>query len=117
MKQSLKNNWNTALRKKRNRAKIFGTAVRPRLSVFRSNMHISVQLINDEKGVTLAQASTRELKAKAKKTEQAQQLGGLIAERALKAGIKEAIFNKGAYLYHGRVKAVAEGARAKGLKI
>ena len=105
-------------RKNRNRAKIFGTAEKPRLAVFRSNRYTSVQLIDDVAGRTLAAASTKELKKAAKpKAEQARLLGELIAAKAQKLNIKQAIFNKSSYLYHGRVKAVADGARAKGLQI
>lgn len=118
MNRTKKKNLNQEFRRRRNRGKIFGTAEKPRLSVFRSNRYTYVQLINDETGTTLASASTQELKAgKVKKIDQAKLLGELIAEKAKKAGIAQAIFNKGAYLYHGRVKAVAEGARTKGLNL
>ncbi|MDD5430972.1 MAG: 50S ribosomal protein L18 [Candidatus Pacebacteria bacterium] len=110
-------NLRKARRKNRNRAKIFGTAETPRLSVFRSNKETYVQLIDDNKSRTVISASTKEIKAKDKKTEKAKKLGELVAEKAIKAGIKKAIFNKGQYAYHGRVKAVAEGAREKGLTI
>lgn len=112
--------FNKQLRKARNRAKIFGTALRPRLSVFRSNHYTSAQLINDEKGLTIASASTQALhkgKAKLPKLTAAKEIGGIIAAAAKKAGIGSAVFNKGQYKYHGRVKAVAEGAREGGLKI
>jgi len=105
-------------RRVRNKAKIFGTSAKPRLSVFRSNKYTYAQLIDDSAMKTLASASTAELaKTKGKKAEHAKALGGLIAEKAKKLNIKEAVFNKGPYLYHGRVKAVAEGAREGGLKI
>jgi len=105
-------------RRIRNKAKLFGTATKPRLSVFRSNLYTYAQLIDDASGKTLASASTRELaKKKIKKSEQAKELGVLIAEKAKKMNIKDAIFNKGPYLYHGRVKAVADGAREAGIKI
>lgn len=105
-------------RKKRNRAKVFGTETKPRLSVFRSNKHITAQLIDDQAGKTLVYAFTKELKGKkGTKTELSRLLGELVAEKAQKLGIKSAVFNKGPYLYHGRIKAVAEGARAKGLEI
>ncbi len=105
-------------RKKRNRAKIFGTAQRPRLSVFRSNKFISAQMIDDEKGHTLFSASSKEFAKKAKnKVEQSRLLGEAIGEKAKAMGIASAVFNKGPYQYHGRVKAVAEGARAKGLAL
>jgi large subunit ribosomal protein L18 len=103
-------------RRKRNRAKIFGTAKKPRLSVFRSNKYTYAQLIDDFKGVTLVSASTRGLK-KGSKISQAKALGELLAEKAKKSGIKAAVFNKGPYLFHGRVRAVAEGAKTAGLEI
>jgi len=106
-----------ARRAKRVRAKIKGTKTKPRLSVFRSNRQIYVQLIDDNAQKTLVSASSLEIKKPLKKTEAAEKVGELIAERALKAGIKEAIFDRGAYKYHGRVKAVAEAARKKGLKL
>ncbi|NNC36659.1 MAG: 50S ribosomal protein L18 [Hyphomonadaceae bacterium] len=92
---------------------------RPRLSVFRSSKNISVQIIDDLNGVTLASASTLEKKSGVKKgsdTEAAVTIGKLIAERAKKAGIEEVVFDRGAYLFHGRVKALAESAREAGLK-
>jgi len=105
-------------RRIRNKAKFFGTSTKPRLSVFRSNLYTYAQLIDDNAGKTLASASTRELgKKKMKKTEQAKELGALLSEKAKKLDIKEAIFNKGPYLYHGRVKAVADGVRDGGIKI
>jgi large subunit ribosomal protein L18 len=105
-------------RRIRNKAKIFGTSTKPRLSVFRSNKYTYAQLIDDDARKTLASASTAESsKNKGKKTETAKALGVLIAEKAKKLNIKEAVFNKGPYLYHGRVKAVADGAREGGLKI
>lgn len=105
-------------RKKRNRAKIFGTAEKPRLSVFRSNRFILAQMIDDTAGKTLLSASSKQFAKKAKsKTEQSKLLGEHIGEKALALGIKTAVFNKGPYIYHGRVKAVADGARAKGLAL
>ena len=117
MKKIHKKNLNRLLRKKRNRAAIFGTAEKPRLSIFRSNKYTYVQLIDDAKGNTLASASSREVGKKGKKTELAKALGELIAEKAKKAGVKTAVFNRSFYRYHGRVKAVAEAAREAGLKI
>lgn len=120
MKKVLKINLNRQLRKNRSRAKIFGTPEKPRLSIFRSNKYTYVQLIDDSRGRTLASASTQELNEKgkkAKKLELAKALGELIAEKAKKAGVKSAVFNRSFYKYHGRVKAVAEGAREAGLKI
>ena len=90
---------------------------RPRLSVFRSDKNISVQIIDDAKGVTLASASTLEdKKAKGSDIAAAQRIGKLIAERAGKAKVEDVIFDRGPYLYHGRVKALAEAAREAGLK-
>ena len=103
-------------RKARVRAKIFGTAKRPRLSVFRSLKGMNVQLIDDEKQKTLVSANSRELKSKAKKIEQAAELGKLVAKKAGDKKIKECVFDKGGYKYHGRVKALAEGAREGGMK-
>ncbi len=100
------------------RAKVFGTADRPRLSVFRSNAEMYVQLINDERGYTLVSAHSREIK-KTKGDDKKKisfALGKLLAEKALKAKIKEIVFDRGGYKYHGRVKALADGAREGGLK-
>lgn len=93
---------------------------RVRLSIFRSGKHIYAQVIDDAKGVTLAQASTvdKDLKGKAKSgatVDAAKQVGALIAQRAVKASVKEVVFDRGGYLYHGRVKALAEAAREAGL--
>ena len=129
-------------RHERVRAKVFGTAERPRLCVFRSAKHIYAQLMDDEKGHTLVAASDLELKTKRKKERKkrkkfppskapapaeasvgksrkiaiAYEVGNLIAEKALKKNIKKAIFDRGGYKYHGRVKALAEGARERGLR-
>ncbi|WP_026996212.1 50S ribosomal protein L18 [Flectobacillus major] len=98
------------------RAKVSGTAEKPRLSVFRSNTAIYAQLIDDVKGQTLAAASSKELGLKSGNVESAKQVGAKIAEKALTAGISTVVFDRNGYLYHGRVKAVAEGAREGGLK-
>lgn len=98
------------------RKKISGTTVKPRLSVFRSNTGIYVQLIDDITGKTLASASSRELKAKGTKSELSKKVGVAIAEKAKAAGIVDVVFDRGGYLYHGRIKALAEGAREGGLK-
>ena len=103
-------------RRRRVRAKIRGSAERPRLSVFRSNRGIFAQLIDDDAGVTLAavnwtEADLRDLKP----MEQAKRAGELLAERAKAAGIDTAVFDRGGYRYHGRVQALAEGAREGGL--
>ena len=98
------------------RTKISGTAEKPRLSVFRSNTQIYAQIIDDVKGVTLAAASSLGSKDKMTKTEQAAVVGKLIAKNALEAGIKEVVFDRNGYLYHGRVKQLADAAREGGLK-
>jgi large subunit ribosomal protein L18 len=105
-------------RHKRVRGKVSGTAERPRLVVHRSNKGISAQLVDDFDGKTVAAASWLHLKKsfKGKKTEQAAEVGKLLAETAKKAGIKSVVFDRAGYLYHGRVKALAEGAREGGLK-
>jgi large subunit ribosomal protein L18 len=106
-----------ARRHRRVRGKIFGSAERPRLVVFRSNRGISAQLVDDLEGKTLAAASWLQLKgAKGSKTEQAAQVGKLLAENAKKAGVETVVFDRGGYLYHGRVKALADAAREGGLK-
>lgn len=105
-------------RHKRVRAKIQGSNECPRLNVFRSNSNIYAQLIDDIKGVTLASASTldKELNCYGGNKEAARQVGKLIAERALQKGITEVVFDRGGYIFHGRVKELAEGAREGGLK-
>jgi large subunit ribosomal protein L18 len=103
-------------RKRRIRGKVAGTAERPRISVFRSNVGISAQLVDDSAGRTLAAASWLELKKfKGTKTEQAAEVGKLLAANAKLAGIESAVFDRGGYLFHGRVKALADGAREGGL--
>jgi large subunit ribosomal protein L18 len=105
-------------RHKRVRKRIFGTVERPRLVVFRSNRGIEAQLVDDVDGKTLAAASWLHLKKgfKGSKTEQAAEVGKLLAENAKKAEIQDAVFDRGGYLFHGRVKALAEAAREGGLK-
>ena len=105
-------------RHKRVRAKISGTAVRPRLNVFRSTNNIYAQLIDDVAGVTLASASTldKELNGYGGNKEAAKKVGKLIAERAAQKNITEVVFDRGGYIFHGRVKELAEGAREGGLK-
>ncbi len=103
------------------RKKISGTAARPRLDVFRSLSHIYAQIIDDEKGVTLVAASTLDKAIKDKidfggNVEAAKEVGKLVAEKALEAGITEVVFDRGGYPYHGRVKALADSAREAGLK-
>src|SRR5262245_62114601 len=105
-------------RRRRVRAKIRGTAERPRLSIFRSNRGISAQLIDDQAGHTVASVIWTESELKSlKPREQAQCVGVFLAERAGKQGIKEAVFDRSGYKYHGLVKEVAEKAREKGLVI
>lgn len=105
--------------KKRIRKIVNGTPERPRMTVFKSNKQIYVQLVDDLNGVTLVSASSRDKKfedAKGNKTEQAQKVGNLIAEKAKEAGIESVVFDRNGYLYHGRVKSLAEAARKGGLK-
>jgi len=101
------------------RRKISGTAARPRLSVFRSNNEIYVQLIDDDSSKTLAAASSKDkdiVAQKGTKAEKSKLVGAAIARKATDLGLKEVTFDRGGYLYHGRVKAVADGAREGGLK-
>jgi large subunit ribosomal protein L18 len=108
-------------REKRVRGKIAGTQEKPRLSVFRSDRHIYAQAINDAEGTTLATASTlckdlaEKIKGK-KKAEEAKEVGKLIAARLQALGVDKIVFDRGSFLYHGRVKALADGARENGLK-
>lgn len=96
---------------------VSGTAAKPRLSVFRSNKEIYAQLIDDVNGVTLLAASSREKEVgNGTNVEVAALVGKLVAEKALKAGIETVTFDRGGYLYHGRIQSLAEGARAAGLK-
>jgi len=96
------------------RKKVSGTSDRPRLAIFRSNKEIYAQIIDDINSSTLASASSKD--AKGTKTEQAAEVGKLIAETAKKAGVKAVVFDRGGFLYHGRVKALADSARDAGLK-
>jgi large subunit ribosomal protein L18 len=105
-------------RRRRVRAKVRGTAARPRIAVFRSNRGIFAQLIDDERGHTLASVSWVESDLRdLKPAEQAAQGGKLLAQRAKDAGIERAVFDRGGYQYHGRVKAFAEGVREGGLAV
>ena len=103
-------------RRIRTRARMQGTASRPRLSVFRSLSHISVQAIDDNQRVTILAASDKEIKAKGKKTEIAMLVGDLVGKKLNDKKIKEVIFDRGAYKYHGRVKMLADGLRKAGIK-
>ena len=102
-------------RQRRIRAQMRGTALRPRLTVFRSNAFTYAQVVNDETGKTLAQASSREVKEKGTKVNLSAAVGKLLAERALKNGVKTVVMDRGSYKYHGRIKALAEAARKGGL--
>jgi large subunit ribosomal protein L18 len=104
------------LRHNRVRSTVTGSVNRPRLSVFRANRHIHAQLIDDTSEKTLVAASSLEVKDKGKKTDLAGKVGSLIAKKALEKGVKEVVFDRGGYRYHGRVKALAEAAREAGLK-
>ncbi|MCK5415960.1 50S ribosomal protein L18 [Candidatus Parcubacteria bacterium] len=97
------------------RSKISGTSIRPRLSVFRSNAGMFIQLIDDAKGTTIIGVNMKEIK-KGTKMEKAFEMGKVIAKKALKQKIESVVFDRGGYNYHGRVKAVADGAREAGLK-
>ena len=105
-------------RHRRVRAKISGTAERPRLNVFRSSKHIYAQLIDDVNGVTLASASSmdKSFEGNGGNAEGARKVGEMIAKNAADKGISEVVFDRGGYLYHGRVQSLAEGARENGLK-
>ena len=120
MIKSIDKNAERQRRHARVRKKVTGTATTPRLNVYRSLNHIYVQLIDDVKGVTLCSASTMEKDVKAQikdltKTDAAKVVGKVAAEKALKLGIKDVVFDRGGYLYTGRVQAVADGAREAGL--
>ena len=101
------------------RRKISGTAARPRLNVFRSSKHIYAQIIDDVAGVTLVSASTmdKDFTGNGGNIEAVKAVGNTVAKRAIEKGITEVVFDRGGYIYHGRVKALAEGAREGGLKL
>ena len=102
-------------RRKRIRAKISGTNEKPRLSVFKSNKYLSAQLIDDEKGVTLASVSTKDIKGKTELIK-SREAGSLLAKAALAKKVSEVVFDRGGYIYTGSIKEIAEGAREAGLK-
>jgi large subunit ribosomal protein L18 len=102
--------------RQRIRKAVKGTAERPRLSVFRSNKQIYAQIIDDINGVTLAAATSRAGESKSTKLEQAASVGKMIGEKAVSAGVTQVVFDRGGYLYHGRIKALADSAREAGLK-
>ena len=119
MINKINKNEDRKIRASRVRAKISGTMERPRLNVFRSNANITAQIIDDEKGVTLVSASTLEKElniTNGGNVEAAKLIGAEIAKRAKKAKITKVVFDRGGYLYHGRVKALAEAARENGLE-
>ncbi len=97
------------------RKRISGTAEKPRLSVFKSNKAIYAQLIDDEQGHTIAAASSKEIKDSGLNIETAKEVGKKIAEKASSSGVEKVVFDRGGYLYHGRIKALADGAREGGL--
>ena len=103
-------------RHRRVRRKVAGTASRPRLSVYRSNVHIYAQLIDDDAGETLAAADSRQVGGSENRKDAARKVGALIANRASEAGIEEVVFDRGGNKYHGRIAALAEGAREGGLR-
>ena len=106
-------------RQRRVRVRVRGTSERPRLAVFRSNMHIYAQVIDDSSGITLAAASTvdKTLRtASQTKSESSREVGRLIAERAKSAGVAKVVFDRGGFRYHGRIQALADGAREAGLE-
>ena len=107
---------NRTRRHERVREKIRGSASRPRLAVYRSITHIYAQLIDDDSGKTLVAASSVESKDKAKKSERAKSVGAALGEKAKAKGIEEAVFDRGGYRYHGRVKALGDAARSAGLR-
>ena len=121
MLKKIKRNEMRKQRHERVRQKVYGTPERPRINVYRSNSHIYAQVIDDLGGHTIVSASTldKELKDKLSSThnkEAARLVGELVGKRALDKGIKEVVFDRGGYIYHGRIKELAEGAREAGLK-
>ena len=121
MNNALKRLRGRQKRHQRLRKKVFGTETRPRLSVFRSSMHIYVQAVDDKKGNTLASSSSLEIKESLKKTypgnkDAAKAVGEDLAKKLLEKSISSVVFDRGGYIFHGRVKALADGAREAGLK-
>lgn len=104
------------IRHNRVRSKVSGSAQRPRLAVFKANQHIYAQVIDDAAGKTLIAASSLEVKAKGKKSDVAKEVGKIVATKALAKNIKTVKFDRGGFAYHGRIKALAEGARESGLE-
>ncbi len=116
MIKKLNKNADRQIRHARVRKKVFGTSVKPRLCVYRSTNYIYAQVIDDINGKTLCASSSLALKPQGNKTAQAKAVGADIAAKALKAGITEVVFDRGGYIYTGRVAALADGAREAGLK-
>lgn len=116
MNRQKQKNLKRSIRQTRVRSRISGEATRPRLAVFKANRHIYAQLIDDEAGKTLAQASSKDVKVKGKKSELATEVGKMLATKAIAKGLKSVKFDRGGFAYHGRVKALAEGAREGGLE-
>lgn len=115
MNQYKQKRFKRIIRHHRVRTRVSGTAERPRLSVFRSNQHIYAQIIDDTLGKTLVAASSLEVKERGKKSEVAKAVGRIVAQKAVAKHLTRVVFDKGGYKYHGRVKALAEGAREGGL--
>ena len=116
MNRQKQKNLKREIRHKRVRSRVSGVLERPRLAVFKANKHIYAQLIDDGAGKTLASASTIEVKTKGKKSDLAKEVGKLVASKALAKNIKAVKFDRGGFAYHGRIKALAEGAREGGLE-
>src|SRR5579863_5001034 len=116
MNRQKQKNLKREIRHKRVRSRVTGVLERPRLSVFKANKHIYAQLIDDGAGKTLAAASSAEVKSKGKKSDLAKEVGKLMAGKALAKNIKAVKFDRGGFAYHGRIKALAEGAREGGLE-
>ena len=116
MNRQKQKNLKRTIRHTRVRSRIAGTSQRPRLAVFKANRHIYAQVIDDNAGKTLAAASSLEVESKAKKSEVAKEVGKLVAGKAMAKNIKLVSFDRGGFAYHGRIKALAEGAREGGLE-
>ena len=116
MNRQKQKNLKRTIRHTRVRSRITGSLERPRLAVFKANRHIYAQVIDDQVGKTLAAASSLEVKSKAKKIEIAKEVGKLVAGKAMAKNIKSVSFDRGGFAYHGRIKALAEGAREGGLE-
>ena len=114
MNKHKKLNIKKAFRKNRTRSKIKDKNLKPRLSVFKSNKYVYAQIIDDSVGKTIASASSREIKEKMKREDSAKEIGRLVAEKALKAGVKNVVFDRGSYRYHGIIKSLSQGAREAG---